>query len=105
MDEAIVLYASVEDGKLVIERQDGTPISITTHEELDGECIEVVEFGCSGHAVKALQCLLNLHGQHLEEDGVFGNLTQTALLIFQDNNRIPQTGVCSYLEWSLLIGR
>lgn len=103
-EEVIKLFASFEDGKLIIERQDGNPISIITHSDIDGKCIEVLEFGCQGNAVKALQALLNAHGQHLEVDGIFGNLTQTALLIFQDQNGLNATGECSYPEWCALIG-
>lgn len=102
-EEVLKLYASFDDGKLIIERQDGKPISIITHEEVDEECIEVLEFGCSGNAVKALQALLNCHGQHLDVDGIFGNCTQTALIIFQDNKKLPATGVCSALEWGELV--
>lgn len=93
-----------ESGRLIIERQDGQPISIITHEELSDECIEVVEFGCTGNAVKALQALLNCHGQHLEVDGIFGNLTQTALIIYQDQKGIPSSGICDMLVWQHLIG-
>lgn len=106
MDEEIIkLYASFDDGKLIIERQDGEPISIITHEEVDGECVEVLEFGCTGNAVKAMQCLLNCHGQHLDADGIFGNLTQTALIIFQDGAKLNANGVCDSFTWSALIGR
>ena len=103
MDEVIKLYASFDDGKLIIERQDGTPISMTTHEELNSECVEVLEFGCSGNAVKALQALLNCHGQHVEVDGIFGNLTQTALIIFQDLKKLNASGVCDIYTWEALV--
>lgn len=105
MDEEIIkLYASFDDGKLIIERQDGKPISIISHDELDGECVEVLEFGCAGNAVKALQALLNCHGQHLEVDGIFGNLTQTALIIFQDLKKLNNaSGVCDACTWEALV--
>lgn len=106
MDEAVIkLNASFSDGKLIIACQDGEPISLITREEIASECVEVLEIGNSGNAVKALQALLNCHGQHLEVDGIFGNLTQTALIIFQDNKGLPPTGECSALEWCALIGR
>lgn len=103
MTEVIELNASFDDGKLLIERRDGQPISIITHEETESGCIEVVEFGCRGNAVKALQSLLNCHGQHLDVDGIFGNCTQTSLLIFQHNKKLPETGVCSSLDWGELV--
>lgn len=104
MAETIKLFADFDDaGRLIIERQDGKPISIITHEEMAGECIEVLEFGTSGHAVKAMQALLNLHNAHLDEDGIFGNCTQTALIIFQDEHKLNASGVCDLLTWEALI--
>lgn len=102
-NDPIGLYADVDDGRLIIERQDGQPISIMTHDDLNEECIEVLEYGCNGHMTKALQCLLNAHGAHLEEDGIFGNLTQDALLDFQDKKRIEKTGVCDMVTYEKLI--
>ena len=104
-DNVLELSASFDDGKLIIARKDGQPIALITHEELDGECIEVVEYGSTGNAVKALQALLNCHGQHLDVDGIFGSLTQTALIIYQDQEQLPATGSADMLTWSALIGR
>ena len=105
-DVTIKLSASFDDGSLVIKREDGEPISIITHEELAGECVETVELGQgSKNAVIALQALLNCHGQHLETDGIFGPLTQTALIIFQDQAKLPATGMCDMLTWQALIAR
>ena len=101
----IALDAVFDEGHIIISRQDGKPISIITHEEVETECVEVLEYGDSGNAVKAMQCLLNCHGQHLETDGIFGNLTQTALIIFQDTAKLNANGVCDALTWSALIGR
>lgn len=106
MDEVTLqLEASFDDGRLVIRREDGQPISLITHEELGGECIEVLEINSSGHAVRAMQALLNCHGQHLECDGSFGPLTQTALIIFQDQQQLPANGTCDLLTWQHLIAR
>lgn len=104
-DEIIKLEAVFEDGKLTLSRQDGKPISVITRGEIEEGCVEVVEYGSSGNAVKALQALLNCHGQHLEVDGIFGALTQTALIIFEDNKGLPADGCCSQLVWEALIGR
>lgn len=107
MPEAIDLYASFDDGgRLIIERKDRQPISIITHEDLADECIEVLEYGAIGNAVKAMQALLNCHGQHLDTDGIFGELTQTALIIYQDQKSLAsQPGTCDILTWQSLIGR
>ena len=103
MDNAIDLYASFEDGKLIIERKDRQPIAMISRDERDGDAIEVVEYGIYGNSVKAVQALLNCHGQHLEVDGIFGTLTQTALIIFQDEKKIPATGTCDAITWEALI--
>ena len=105
MDNAIDLYASFEDGKLIIERKDAQPIAMISRDEVDGECVEVVEFGIYGNAVKAVQALLNCHGQHLEVDGIFGALTQTALIIYQDLVQLPADGVANISVWESLIRR
>lgn len=106
MDEVQLKFeAEFQDGKLVIRREDGMPISLITHEEIMDECVEVLEFGAKGNAVKALQALLNCHGQHLEVDGDFGNLTQTALIIYQDQQGLPANGTADILTWQHLIGR
>lgn len=103
MDNVLKLYADFEDGKLVIERQDGKPIDFAV--QSNHECIEVVEFGSKGDAVKAVQALLNLHGWHLEVDGIFGNLTQNATIIFQEDHGITsQQGVVMADTWNALIG-
>lgn len=104
MDEILKLYASFEDGKLIIERQDGEPLDFDNPVSSSGDCVEVLEYGCKGNAVKALQALLNCHGQHLEVDGIFGSLTQDALFIFQDQNRLS-CGACNKETWEVLIGR
>lgn len=47
---------------------------------------EWVSYGSSGNAVRKVQQLLNRNGYHLEEDGVFGNLTRSAVLDYQKQN-------------------
>jgi len=96
-DKAIKLYASFDDGKLIIERQDAQPIDIITHEEVNGNVVEVVEFGGKGDAVKAVQALLNCHGQKLAVDGIFGKLTQDALIA------VTGETACGFTAWEKLI--
>lgn len=102
MADPINLYASFEDGKLIVERQDGLAISMISRDELDSECLEVLEYGSTGQAVKALQALLNAHGQHLDVDGIFGSCTQSALMIFQDQKKLA-SGICDLQTWEALI--
>lgn len=96
-DKTIKLYASFDNGKLIIERQDAQPIDIVTHEEVNDNAVEVVEFGGKGDAVKAVQALLNCHGQKLIVDGIFGKLTQDALLA------VTGETACGFSAWEKLI--
>ena len=96
-DKTIKLYASFDNGRLVIERQDAKPIDIITHEELNDNAVEIVEFGSKGDAVKAVQGLLNCHKQKLIVDGIFGKLTQDALIA------VTGDSVCSFSTWEKLI--
>lgn len=95
MKEVIELLADISDGVLTIKRKDGDAISVITND--DSPAIEIVEFGCTGDAVKACQALLNCHGAKLVVDGIFGNLTQTALM------NITGSSVCNLPEWIILI--
>ena len=98
MDEkTIKLFVSFDNGKLVIERQDAQPIDIITREEVNDNAVEVVEYGGKGDAVKAVQALLNCHGQKLAVDGIFGKLTQDALLAVTGETD------CSFTAWQKLI--
>lgn len=103
IEREIMLQALLEDGNLLISRQDGKPISIMPREDMDGSCVGIAEINDTGHLVKALQALLNEHGQHLAEDGIFGPATQTALIIFQDQRQIPATGTCDAQTWLELV--
>ena len=100
MDEkTIKLFASFDNGKLVIERQDAQSIDIIAHDEVNDNAVEVVEYGGKGDAVKAVQALLNCHGQKLAVDGIFGKLTQDALLA------VTGEIACSFTAWQKLIRR
>lgn len=103
VERELMLSALVDDGNLIISRQDGQPIDIIAREDFDGSCIQVLEINDTGNAVKALQALLNAHGQHLDVDGIFGPATQTALIIFQDSIGMNGTGTCDAQTWACLI--
>lgn len=103
VERELMLSALVDDGNLIISRQDGQPIDIIAREDFDGSSIAVLEINDTGNAVKALQALLNAHGQHLDVDGIFGPATQTALIIFQDSKGMNGTGTCDAQTWRHLI--
>ena len=103
VERELMLSALVDDGNLIISRQDGQPIDIIPREDFDGSCVAVLEINDTGNAVKALQALLNVHGQHLDVDGIFGPATQTALIIFQDSKGMQGSGTCDAQTWAYLI--
>ena len=103
VERELMLSALVDDGNLIISRQDGQPIDIMPREDFDGSCVAVLEINDTGNAVKALQALLNVHGQHLDVDGIFGPATQTALIIFQDSKGMQGSGTCDAQTWAYLI--
>jgi peptidoglycan hydrolase-like protein with peptidoglycan-binding domain len=61
--------------------------------------------GDTGYGVLLMQQWLNLHGAMpaLEEDGIFGPLTEAAVIAFKQANGRPADGVSCIKTWSLLI--
>lgn len=92
----IELLAQVDDGTLTITRADGQPIEVVARDDENTHAIAVVEYGSTGDAVKACQALLNMHGCKLDVDGIFGALTQQALMTITGNS------VCGLPEWNIL---
>ncbi len=58
--------------------------------------------GYRGNAVKLLQCYLNLYGEELTVDGVFGADTQAAVIQFQTENSLSADGVVGGNTWNKL---
>ena len=53
--------------------------------------------------VRSAQYLLNAHGAHLAVDGVFGPLTEAAVLSFQATHGLVVDGIIGSQTWSALI--
>ena len=53
----------------------------------------VLRITCKGESVKWLQYELNKHGANLTIDGIFGNQTKLAVLLFQKDHGIVQDGI------------
>lgn len=62
----------------------------------------VLQIGSSGTAVQQLQSLLNQNGASLSADGQFGQMTQTALVNYQQSHQLPVTGIYDLATWSNL---
>lgn len=63
-----------------------------------------VSYGSSGDDVKELQKLLNQNGYELEEDGIFGSKTQSAVQDYQKKNNLDGNGIVGDNTWGALTG-
>lgn len=63
----------------------------------------VLRKGNSGTFVKMLQTKLNEHGASIVADGSFGDLTETALKLFQKSKSLVADGVAGDLTWAELL--
>ena len=55
--------------------------------------INVLRQGCRGESVKWLQWALNRFSANLIVDGIYGPKTKLAVLLFQKDHSLPQTGI------------
>lgn len=58
--------------------------------------------GAKGEAVKLAQTLLNAHGFHLRVDGIFGVVTESAVLEYQALNNLKADGIIGPKTWAAL---
>ncbi len=86
-------YISLKDVKKVKVTPTPTPVPTLSPEESEAE-YTVLEKGSEGAAVKALQnALIQLGYLKGSADGKFGAATENAVLLFQQQNGYPTTGV------------
>lgn len=65
--------------------------------------LPVLRRGSRGAAVRALQERLNARGASLAQDGIFGPLTQSAVVRFQQVSGLKADGIVGPLTWSALL--
>ena len=61
-----------------------------------------VSYGSQGESVKKLQRLLNQGGYKLDEDGIFGDKTMSAVRDYQKKNGLAVDGIVGNNTWSTL---
>ena len=62
----------------------------------------MIRKGARGEAVKLAQTLLNAHGFHLKVDGIFGVVTESAVLEYQALNNLKADGIIGPKTWAAL---
>lgn len=65
--------------------------------------VQIVQYGATGAAVRALQAILNAYGANLVVDGSFGPLTYGAVRTFQMKNGLEADGSVGPLTWGKLL--
>ena len=65
----------------------------------------VLRKGLSGFDVYELQGLLNINGYTVERDGFFEDQTYEAVMEFQQQHKLRETGMCDRIMWAMLQNR
>ena len=63
----------------------------------------MVAYGSQGDAVRQLQGELNKHGYQLNEDGIFGKKTRSAVRDYQRKNNLRLDGIAGDETWGSLM--
>lgn len=67
--------------------------------------VNVLKVNCKGESVKWLQWALNSFGANLKVDGIFGPKTKLAVLLYQKDNKLQQTGIVDSLTIESLMSK
>ncbi len=70
---------------------------------IDYTQMSTIRYGNRGNVVKFLQCYLNLYGNALTIDGIFGSGTQNAVYKFQQQNNLAVDGIVGRNTWRTLM--
>lgn len=74
-------------------------LDVTFVPEIYYTSLPILKRGYRGKNVQLLQCYLNLYGEELSPDGVFGIATQNAVTAFQAQNGLVVDGVVGRNTW------
>ena len=68
----------------------------------EGQSLPVLKTTARGEAVEVLQTSLNRHGANIDEDGVFGQGTRSAVVAFQAGRDLVADGIVGPATWLAL---
>ena len=66
--------------------------------------METIKLGSQGESVKTLQTLLKSAGYNLQVDGIFGEITDEIVKLFQKKSGLKADGICGTKTWDVLTG-
>ena len=93
---------SNNNGGAVMQRVRASHIVAVARPMYDDAWI-LVKKGSKGEFVKKLQSLLNKNGAHLDVDGDFGTLTESAVIEYQARHDLKKDGVAGVKTWNALL--
>lgn len=64
--------------------------------------METIKLGSNGESVKTLQTLLKSVGYNLQVDGIFGEITEEIVKLFQKKAGLQVDGICGSKTWDAL---
>lgn len=64
--------------------------------------METIKLGSRGESVKTLQTLLKSAGYNLQVDGIFGEITEEIVKLFQKKAGLKADGICGSKTWDVL---
>lgn len=64
--------------------------------------METIKLGSRGESVKTLQTLLKSAGYNLQVDGIFGEITDEIVKLFQKKAGLQTDGICGSKTWEAL---
>lgn len=67
------------------------------------QMFRTIQKGSKNVAVRILQILLNEVGGSLKVDGVFGSITQSAVITYQKNHMLTADGIVGQVTWNSLL--
>lgn len=90
-----------------VDAEDIEPLATEKEPDISKLPLPTLKNGAEGETVRAMQILLmgnNCSCGSAGADGKFGTETENAVMMYQDKNGLPVTGICDMETWNKLLG-